>query len=215
MCWFVLVHVDSCVFDLCACPCLCVRVYVCVRVSLCACMCVPVLAGRACVRACVSLCARVRPRMCICACVRVCRRAYVCACACALGHACVRLMCVRVSPCACVDVEVHDSFKRGNECCAAPPAPPVVFDPTGAITLGSAGGTSCPSGMVNMVISADCQNAAASAARPYGGNVQVAGFPTGCLWLTAGVGGFFFNTFSSAGDGFNDFLQPVCAGALV
>jgi hypothetical protein len=86
-----------------------------------------------------------------------------------------------------------------------------VFDPTGAITLGSAGGTSCPSGMVNMVISADCQNAAASAARPYGGNVQVAGFPTGCLWLTAGLGGFFFNN-APGGIG-NVFAQPMCTGA--
>jgi hypothetical protein len=101
---------------------------------------------------------------------------------------------------------------EGGERCAAPPAPPVAFDPTSAFALGSAGGTSCPSAMTTVLIAADCQNAADAAARPYGGSVQVfsGGLPTGCVWLTAG-GSFFFND-ASGGSG-NEFAQPVCAGA--
>jgi hypothetical protein len=100
---------------------------------------------------------------------------------------------------------------RGVERCAAPKALPVAFDPPGAFGLGSAGDTSCPSGTAAVLIPADCQKAAASAARPYGGSVQVynGGLPTGCVWLTAG-GSFFFND-ASGGSG-NEFAQPVCAG---
>jgi hypothetical protein len=105
---------------------------------------------------------------------------------------------------------VHDTTrKRGVERCAAPPALPVVFDPTSTFALGSAGDTSCPSGTATVLIAADCQNAAAAAARPYGGSVYVFGLLTGCVWLTAG-GSFFFNDASGDGD---EFAQPVCAGA--
>ena len=87
---------------------------------------------------------------------------------------------------------------------------PSCSTPTIAFGLGSAGGTSCPSGMATVLVPADCQRAAASAARPYGGSVQVTGLPAGCVWLTVGLGSFFFNNAVGIG---NFYAQPVCAGA--
>ncbi len=118
----------------------------------------------------------------------------------ALASACV----------AAVDGVVHAKSKRGSERYAAPAAPVVVFDATGAFALGSAGDTSCKFGKADVLTPADCQNAAASAARPYGGAVQVDGLPTGCFWLRVGVGSFFFNNAVSQS---NVYAQPVCAGA--
>ncbi len=94
--------------------------------------------------------------------------------------------------------------------CAAPPAPAVVFNPPSAFALGSAGGTSCPSGMATVLSPAECQKAAGAAARPYGGAVIVTGLPAGCFWLRVGVGSFFFN---NAVGRSNANAQPVCAGA--
>ena len=94
--------------------------------------------------------------------------------------------------------------------CAAQPTPAVAFDPTGAFALGSAGGTSCPSGTAAVLSPAECQKAAAAAARPYGGEVRVGGLPAGCFWLTVGAGSFFFNNVVGGG---NVYAQPVCAGA--
>ncbi len=94
--------------------------------------------------------------------------------------------------------------------CAAPPAPAVAFDPLSAFALGSAGGTSCPSGTASVLIPADCKKAAAAAARPYGGAVRVGGLPAGCFWFTVGVGGFFVN--DQVGQS-NAYAQRVCAGA--
>jgi hypothetical protein len=96
-------------------------------------------------------------------------------------------------------------------CCAAPPAPAVAFDPRSGLVLGSAGGTSCPSGTAAMLTPAECQRAAAAAARPYGGAVRIRGLPAGCVWLTVGVGSFFFN--NKVGGVGNVYAQPVCAGA--
>jgi hypothetical protein len=93
--------------------------------------------------------------------------------------------------------------------CAAP-APAVAFDPPSGFALGSAGGESCPSGMANVPGLAECQTAAAAAARPYGGAVRVGGLPTGCFWLAVGVGSFFVN--DQLGQS-NAYAQPVCAGA--
>ena len=85
-----------------------------------------------------------------------------------------------------------------------------MFDATGAFALGSAGDTSCKSGMAAVLIPADCQRAAGSAVRPYGGAVIVTGLPAGCFWLRVGVGSFFFNNAVSQS---NVYAQPVCAGA--
>jgi hypothetical protein len=184
---------------------LCVRVYacfVCLRGFVCArvYMCIPVCV---CVRthafACVGLC--VCLFVCVCPRLYVCVRVFRCACSCAVACACERS-----------NAFVHDTTsKRSGERCAAPPALPVAFDPPSAFGLGSAGGTTCPSGMLNVLTPAECQNAAASAARLYGGNVQVAGLPTACIWLTAGLGSFFFNH-APGGIG-NVFTQPMCTGA--
>jgi hypothetical protein len=138
-------------------------------------------------------------------------------CACVRVHVCVRAFerararaSLRV--CACrASAWVAAESKRGGERCAAPAAPAVVFDATGAFALGSAGGTSCKSGKANVLIPAGCQNAAASAARPYGGAVELLGWPTGCFWFTVGVGGFFFNKYAVGQS--NVYAQPVCAGA--
>ncbi len=111
---------------------------------------------------------------------------------------------------AAVDGVVHAKSKRGGERCAAPAAPVVVFDPPSAFALGSAGGTSCKFGKADVLTPADCQKAAGSAARPYGGAVQVDGLPTGCFWLRVGVGSFFFNNAVSQS---NVYAQPVCPGA--
>jgi hypothetical protein len=94
--------------------------------------------------------------------------------------------------------------------CAAPPAPAVVFNPTSAFKLGSAGDTSCPSGTATVLNPADCQKAAGSAARLYGGAVRVTGPPAGCFWLRVGAGSFFLN--DAVGQS-NAYAQPVCAGA--
>ncbi len=64
--------------------------------------------------------------------------------------------------------------------------------------------------MAPVLIPADCEKAAGSAARPYGGAVQVGGLPAGCFGLTVGVGSFFVNSAVSIG---NVYAQPVCAGA--
>ncbi len=85
-----------------------------------------------------------------------------------------------------------------------------MFDATGAFALGSAGDTSCKFGRAAVLNPADCQNAAASAARPHGGSVQVDGLPAGCFWLRVGVGSFFFN--NAVGQS-SVYAQPVCAGA--
>ncbi len=82
-----------------------------------------------------------------------------------------------------------------------------MFDPTSAFALGSAGGTTCPLGKVNVLDPAECAKAAASAARPYAGEVSN-GLPSGCVWLTLG-GKFFFN--EVFGDD-NVVAPPVCAG---
>ncbi len=94
--------------------------------------------------------------------------------------------------------------------CAAPPAPAVAFNPTSAFALGSAGGTSCPSGTATVLIPAECEKAAAAAARPYGGAVRVDGLPAGCFWLTVGAGSFFLNNAVGIG---SVYAQPACAGA--
>jgi hypothetical protein len=153
----------------------------------------------------------------MCGCVRVnvlcpCvwARACVCLLVCVLvGHACV-CMCLRAHAFAAVDGVVHAKSKRTGERCAAPAAPAVTFDPPSAFALGSAGGTSCPSGRAAVLNPADCQTAAASAARPHGGAVRVGGLPAGCVWLTVGAGSFFFNNAVGGGNGY---AQPVCAGA--
>jgi hypothetical protein len=66
-------------------------------------------------------------------------------------------------------------------------------------------------GKVNVIIPAHCQEAAAAAARPYGGFVSLYQATSGCFWLTVGVGSFFFNNVFHR-DGRN-IAQPVCAGA--
>ena len=126
-----------------------------------------------------------------------------------VGHACV-CMCLRAHAFAAVDGVVNAKSKRGGERCAAPAAPAVMFDATSAFALGSAGDTSCKFGKVAVLIPADCQRAAGSAARPYGGSVQVVGLPAGCFWLRVGVGSFFFN--NAVGQS-SVYAQPVCAGA--
>jgi hypothetical protein len=174
-------------------------VYVCMCVCVCAHACVRVRAFR-CVFAYVSgsmyLCVFVS----VCMCVRACF--------------CVRA-CVCVCPCLC---GLHvwmlwSASKRCVERCAAITALPVTFDPPGAFGLGNAGNTSCPSGTATVLIPADCQKAAAAAARPYGGSVRVSYAPIGCVWLTAGVGSFFYNQykFEPSYVRGNEFLQPVCA----
>jgi hypothetical protein len=95
--------------------------------------------------------------------------------------------------------------------CAAPPAPAVAFDPPSTFALGSAGGTSCPPGNATALSPAECEKAAAAAARPYGGEVRVTGLPTGCVWLAVGVGSFFLN--DKVGGVGSVYAQPVCAGA--
>ena len=122
----------------------------------------------------------------------------------------VRLHVLASACVAAVDGVVHAKSKRGGERCAAPPAPAVVFDATGAFALGSAGGTSCKFGKANVLTPADCQRAAAAAARPYGGSVRFDGLPAGCFWFRVGAGSFFFN--KAVGQR-NVHAQPVCAGA--
>ncbi len=95
-------------------------------------------------------------------------------------------------------------------CRAAPPAPAVTFDPSGGFALGSAGGTSCPSGTAPVLGPAECEKAAGAAAVPYVGSVRVGGWPTGCVLFTVGVGSFFLN--NAVGQS-NAYAQPVCAGA--
>ncbi len=110
---------------------------------------------------------------------------------------------------------VHDTTRKpGVKRCAAITALPVAFDPPSAFALGNAGNASCPSGTATVLIPADCQKAAEAAARPYGGSVRVADYRDllpGCVWLTVGVGSFFFiNLYGYSG---NQFAQSVCAGA--
>jgi hypothetical protein len=177
----------------------CVRVcmYVCVF-SLAPCAPHPLPRTRVCVRVCSCACARSRAaaRTCVSACVPEFVRMPVC-----------RLACAPI--CRCINESLVPPI-MGRMRCAAPPAPAVAFDQLSAFALGSAGGTSCPSGMATVLIPAECQKAAGSSARPYGGAVRVYHWPPGCFWLTVGAGSFFFN---------NDFFpssvyaQPVCAGA--
>ncbi len=99
--------------------------------------------------------------------------------------------------------------------CAAAAAAPEFKSPDAfgvRYGVGSAGGTSCPTGMVEMPFASDtCERAAAVAGRPYSGNVNFYGLiPRGCVWYSAG-GSFYFNTADGGGD--HASFQPVCAGA--
>jgi hypothetical protein len=83
-----------------------------------------------------------------------------------------------------------------------------IFDPPTSFALGSANGSSCPTGQITSA--AACQSAAAVGARLYRGSVTGSFVPSGCYWLTIG-GSFYYNT-NARGNG-NFFAQPVCAGA--
>jgi hypothetical protein len=154
---------------------------------------------------------------CLFACIHVCRNArHVCM------FVCIRVcMCMRMPVCRLAGVSVVPLCRAAAriyhcERAAAMTTAPVVFDPPMAFALGSAGGASCPSGNASVLNPADCKNAAAAAARPYGGAVEVTGLrsfdrgfelPTGCFALTVGV---FFNNLVGQG---NLYAQPLCAGA--
>jgi hypothetical protein len=83
-----------------------------------------------------------------------------------------------------------------------------VFDPPKAFELGSANGTSCPTGQITSA--EECASAAAVGASPYRGSLDSPYMPGGCYWLTIG-GSFYYNT-NARGNG-NFFARPVCAGA--
>jgi hypothetical protein len=105
----------------------------------------------------------------------------------------------------------HPGCKRGGKRCAAPAEAPVAFDPPSGFALGSNGSASCPSGTAIVLGPAECQNAAASAARPHSGKKGLSTLPSGCVWFTGNVGRFFFNSAVSRKS--NYYAQPVCAGA--
>ncbi len=168
------------------------------------------------------MCARV------CASEGVCRYARACVCVCVSVCVC---LCVRVSECACC-VRVCDCewvhvlacmlsipHHAGARPCASlravraasplPAAP--VFNPAGAIALGTSYTKDCPEKTSRMSTAAACAVAAALTSRPFSQFTSSAAVPGGCGWLTAG-GSFYFNADLSGG-GENFFAQPVCAGA--
>ncbi len=77
--------------------------------------------------------------------------------------------------------------------------------------FGSAGGTSCPTGMVTMSLLGDlCERAASVAGRPYGGTATMPFMPVDCVWSSAG-GSFYFNVANRGSS--HASAQPVCASA--
>jgi hypothetical protein len=218
VCAYVCMCLRACM-DVCACvhEWMCSCLHVCLRVCPCAVCADPVPRTRVCVRVCSCACARSRAaaRTCVCACVPEFVRMRVCRLACAPVCLCINeSLCVDMYICIYLDINIFPCSLvppiTGQLRCAAPPAPAVAFHPPGAFALGSAGGTSCPSGTAAVLSPAECEKAAAAAARPYGGEVRVYHWPPGCFWLTVGAGSFFLNTdfFPSS-----VYAQPVCAGA--
>jgi hypothetical protein len=163
------------------------------------------------VRMCVRMyaCMHVCMHACMHVCVRalfVCSRQCLCVCLCAGPRVC-RFAALSVGPFR----RAAARSKRGGERFAGPPA--AFPTSTSGFSAGSAGDTSCPSGKATVLIPAQCQNAAASVARPYG-SFQDSRLPTGCLFLTVGVGGVgsLFSNEIPAGIG-SFYAQPVCVGA--
>ncbi len=88
---------------------------------------------------------------------------------------------------------------------AASIAPPVSL-----FSFGANDTNACPTNTDPMAVADACEVAASAAGRPYGGTVELAFVPAGCVWLSAG-GGFRYNT-NASGAG-HEAAQPVCAGA--